>query len=79
MDSDKTIKKKKVLRKKTVDDNMFDIENKFILVQVGTQENPADNDEINTIRDDVEKFLTDNNINCLVYVTSHRVDMKVLN
>ena len=79
MDSDKTIKKKKVLRKKTVDDNMFDIENKFILVQVGTQENPADNDEINTIRDGVEKFLTDNNINCLVYVTSHRVDMKVLN
>ena len=78
-DKSKITQKKKVIRKKVIADDKFLIQNKFILVQVGTQEKPADDDEIKEIRKDLESFINENDVNCLIYVTSHRVNMKVLN
>jgi len=78
-DKPKITQKKKVIRKQIIADDKFLIQNKFILVQVGTQEKPADDDEIKEIRKDLELFINENKVNCLIYVTSHRVNMKVLN
>lgn len=65
--------------KKNISINKFDdIEGKFLLVKVGSKEEPANDSQIEAVRDKLEKFLLDNNVSCLVFVTHHAVDIKII-
>lgn len=55
-----------------------DLEGKFLLVKVGTPEEPANDSQIQKIQEKLEKLFEDNNINCLAFVTHHAIDMKII-
>ena len=67
-------KKKASIRLKKFDD----LEGKFLLVKVGTDDEPALPEQI----DDIQKKLVDlfekNGINCLAFVTHHAVEMSII-
>lgn len=70
---------KKIENKKNISIKKFsNLEGKFLLVNVGTPEQPANDAQIHAIQEKLEKFFEDNNINCLAFVTHHAVDMKII-
>jgi len=73
------IKKKKAPKDKNVEIKEFkDIENKFLLVRVGTPEYPASSEQIKEIETKLVKLFEDNNINCVAFVTHHAVDIQII-
>jgi hypothetical protein len=78
--------KKKVSKKKKVEEvneiissvSCIDLENKFLLVRVGTIDNPASTDQINEVQEKLEDMLNKHNIKCLAFVTHHAVDMTLI-
>lgn len=55
-----------------------DLENKFLLVRVGTNDRPAKDIDIKEVQEKLEKMLKDNNVNCLTFVTHHAVSIDIL-
>jgi len=55
-----------------------DVENKFLHVKVGNENRPASDEDINTVQAQIEELLTDHDIRCLVYVSHHAVDIRVV-
>jgi len=51
---------------------------RFLLVNVGSEERPADEKDIKEIEDKFLKLLEENNVNCLVFVTHHLVKMTMI-
>lgn len=51
---------------------------KIILINVGSSEDPATNDDISDVREQFEKLLEKHNVNCLLYVTHHLVSIKIV-
>lgn len=67
--------------KKDVDDlevttQAYSIENKLLLVKVGSPAEPAGEPDITNVRKSLAKILKD--VNCLVYVTHHNVNIEVI-
>ena len=72
-------KKKKSLKIKNVEIREFkDLENKFLLVRVGTTEFPASSEQIKEIETKIVKLFEDNNINCVAFVTHHAIDIQII-
>lgn len=65
--------KKKVSNKK----NKY-LDGKLIFIRVGTESKQASGEEIEKVRKSWEEFLEKNNIDCLLYVGHHAIDIKVL-
>lgn len=57
---------------------MFDIEGKFIHVKVGNNKWPATNEDINNTQELITELLERNKINCVVFVTHHAIEIKVV-
>jgi len=75
------IKKKKSQKdkNKNVEIKEFkDLENKFLLIRVGTPESPASSEMIKDIETKIVKLFEDNNINCVAFVTHHAVDIQII-
>ena len=58
--------------------NINSLDGKIILINVGTPEDPASDDDIDNVKERFEKLLEDHGINCLVYVTHHAVNIKIV-
>jgi len=71
------VEKKKAEVKSIVEDINL-LKDKIILVNVGTPEDPASNEDIENVREKFEKLLEDHDIKCLVYVTHHAVSIKII-
>jgi len=84
----KEIKEKKVESKKTIRNLLYediegkflyeDIEGKFLHIKVGDQNKPASSAEIVDIEKTVTNLFKINGVNCLVFVTHHAVDVKLI-
>ena len=55
-----------------------DLEGKFLLINVGTEEHPATNEMIADIERKIVKLLECNDVNCMVFVTHHAVKMTII-
>tara|TARA_Y100000310_G_scaffold188861_1_gene188849 strand:- start:4768 stop:5037 length:270 start_codon:yes stop_codon:yes gene_type:complete len=55
-----------------------DLEGKFLLVKVGTKEDPASQEDINEVQNALVNLLEVNDVNCLALVSGHDIDMKVV-
>ena len=80
----KVSKEKKIENKeaevkvKDIAENVNSLKDRIILVNVGTPEDPASDEDIENVREKFEKLLEDHNIKCLVYVTHHAVSIKIV-
>ncbi len=80
--------KKTAKKKKKVEDNtsiskvklqkLKDLEGKFLLVKVGTPEQPARDFQINDVQNRLADLFEKNNVNCVVFVTHHAVSMEII-
>ena len=79
MNTENKVKVKKTIKKKNIKINKFeDIENKFLLVKVGNEDSPATDDDIKNVQDKLIDLLERNKINCLIFVTHHRVNIEII-
>ena len=79
IEKENIVKGKKTTKKTNIKINKFkDIEGKFLLVKVGSKEEPADNDDIKNVQDKLVQLLEQNDINCLVFVTHHNVNIDII-
>jgi hypothetical protein len=74
--NDKVLKKKELPKIKM--QKFKDLEGKFLLVKVGTDMHPAADSDIEDIRKKLTALLEENDINCLVFVTHHAVEVKII-
>ena len=80
----KTTKKKVTSKKdghqpKDVTIHKFkDIEGKFLLVKVGTDQRPATSEDIEDVQSRLVTLLENNNVNCLAFVTHHAVEVSIV-
>ena len=56
----------------------FDIEGKMLHIKVGDAERPANGDDVKEIEKDVKGILDEYDINCVVFVTHHAVEVKII-
>jgi hypothetical protein len=68
VDSKKNIKIKK----------FKELDGKFLLVNVGTIEEPATDEQIDSVKDNLVDLFEKNNINCLTFVTHHAVKISII-
>ena len=65
--------------KKKVEAAQFDqLQGKFLLVRVGTADEPAKKEEIDAIREQLIELFDKNDIDCLAFVTHHAVEMEII-
>jgi len=58
--------------------NISSLDGKLLLVNVGTVTEPAETSDIENVRDELQKLLDTHGVKCLVYVSHHAVDMKIV-
>jgi hypothetical protein len=73
-----TTKTAKQNRSKVEVQKFPDIEGKFLLVRVGTEDRPASDQDIKDIEEKLNGLLSANDVNCLVFVTHHAVEVEVI-
>ena len=87
MDKDKPKKqgKKKTAIKKDstpiqdVDIQTFpNLDGKFLLIKVGTDNRPAESEDIDQIEERLTTLFEENNVNCLAFVTHHAVEITII-
>ena len=82
--SKKTVKKKTAQKKESVSakaadvKTISDLNGKFLLVRVGTDNRPAESNDIKEIEDKLTALFAENNVDCLAFVTHHAVDLTVI-
>ena len=54
------------------------LNNKFLLVRVGTELHPASSQELTDIEEKLVDLFEKNNINCVAFVTHHAVEMQII-
>jgi hypothetical protein len=69
------IKDKKQKRKSTSKDNL---NGKFLLVRVGTNDRPATSEDISEIKNKLEELLEEKNIECTLFVTHHAISIDII-
>lgn len=78
----KTARKKTVVKKqvnKEITAKKFEgLDGKFLLVNVGSYSNPANDVDIKDIEEKLTALLKENNVECLAFVTHHAVEMKII-
>lgn len=75
----KVNKNKKIEKEAVVDVIKFeDLEGKFLVVKVGSDELPANSDQIKDVCDSLTILFEKNNINCATFVTHHCVEICIL-
>lgn len=55
-----------------------DLEGKFLLVKVGTNDRPATDEDILDIETKLVSLLEQNNIDCVVFVTHHAIEFEII-
>lgn len=55
-----------------------DLEGKFLLVRVGSPDQPATDSQIKDVQEQLVELLEMNNINCVAFVTHHAVEMEII-
>jgi hypothetical protein len=55
-----------------------DLEGKFLHIKVGTEKSPASEKEIKDIESKIIKLFEKNNVNCIVFISHHAVDVKII-
>lgn len=79
---DKTSKKttvKKTGKGKDISITQFkDLEGKFLHVKVGDEKRPATDENIESIQEQMLALFERNNINCLLFVTHHAIEMDII-
>lgn len=55
-----------------------ELEGNFLLVKVGNNNHPATDEDIKDVEKKLVKLLEDNNVNCLVFVTHHAIEMEII-
>jgi len=55
-----------------------DLEGKFLLVKVGTSDQPATTPQIEDVQEKLVGLLEQNNVNCVAFVTHHAVSMEII-
>ncbi len=58
--------------------DFLDVEGKFILVRVGLESSAAEEEEINKVKNDLNKLFEDAQVNCILYVTHHAIDISII-
>ncbi len=82
--SKKTTKKKTVSKKETTTpeevtiQRFEDIEGKFIHVKVGDVARPSIDEDITLIQDQLSELFEKNNVNCLLFVTHHAIEVNII-
>lgn len=64
--------------KKKISKNIYSISNRFVHIKVGDKDRPASEAEITKIQENFDEYIKDNNIDCLVFVTHHAVNISVI-
>jgi hypothetical protein len=85
-DTKKSISKKKIIKspvpsakKDTVKIKKFkELEGNLLLVKVGNDALPAATEQIKDVQDKLVDLFAANDVNCLVFVTHHYVDMEII-
>ncbi len=73
------MEKEKVKKSTPVKIKTFkDLEGKFLLVKVGTEQYPATDTQIKDVQDKLVGLLEENNIDCVAFVTHHAVNMEII-
>ena len=55
-----------------------DLEGKFLIVKVGTKEDPASDKDVADVQDALVNLLEVNDISCLALVSTYDVDVKIV-
>lgn len=55
-----------------------DIEGKMVVIKVGTEENPASDNDIKNIEEKINELLNRFDVKCLAFVTHHAVDVQII-
>ena len=75
---EKKIIKSEVTPSKVKLQKLKDLEGKFLLVKVGTPEQPATEAQINDIQEKLLDLFEVNDISCVAFVTHHAVSMEIV-
>jgi hypothetical protein len=59
-------------------DTKNSLEGKFLLVKVGNENRPANDEDLKDLSEKIDNVLKNNNINCAVLVTHHAVDINII-
>ena len=68
---------KKKISKKVAIKKYSDLEGKFLVVKVGTKEDPASQADVNEVQEALVSLLEVNDINCLALVSGYDIDIKI--
>jgi hypothetical protein len=58
--------------------NCKDLENKFVFVRVGNNDEPATCEQITQVKEELDRIFSENGINCLLFVTHHAVSIDII-
>lgn len=65
--------------KKKIDITKFeDLEGKFLLVKVGSDDRPATESDLTDVQERLSQLFEDNGIDCIAFVTHHLVSMEIV-
>ena len=67
----------KTIKPKDIKAKSFTIDGKFVHIKVGNEINSASDSEIASIEGKITEIIESNNIECIVFVTHHAVDINV--
>jgi hypothetical protein len=73
---EKDVKSKKLKKKEK--DIFNSLQGKFIHIKVGSDVKPSTDDDINSLQDKFDKYMEDNDIDCIAFVTHHAVEIHVI-
>lgn len=75
----KTVDKKEITTPKEVTIQKFeDVEGKFIHVKVGDPARPSTDEDIKLIQEQLTKLFDKSNVDCLLFVTHHAMEVKII-
>lgn len=75
----KTVSKKEITTPKEESIQKFeDIEGKFVHIKVGDAAHPSTDDDIKLIQEQLTELFEKNNVDCLLFVTHHAMEVKII-
>ena len=73
------IVEKNIKDKKTKKKDIFNsLQGRFIHIKVGNESKPATDNDIAELQNKFDKYMEDNNIDCIAFVTHHAVEIAVI-
>jgi hypothetical protein len=62
----------------TIQDQRWVLDGRFLIIKVGTPESPASQEMIDGIQNELSELMEDNEVNCLIWVTHHAVEVQII-